>query len=210
MMDPHAAGAAEAIGGAEWLPIPLGIIAFVFAPGLLRLHREAPRVAKTCRRWPRPTRSRTTSGPSSRRCGRASRRSRPSGRRRSRAPTRPSRPRRSTCTGSTACSSTSSAGSDRRRARRGCRPWCPAAAHVARAGLPAPCARLGAQRAALTGGYPRRFLHVAYQHRSDDSPQARGHRRPGDGLLSHPGLQRGRHDRPRCSTGSTRCASTSR
>jgi hypothetical protein len=37
MMDPHAAGAAEAIGGAEWLPIPLGIIAFVFAPGLLRL-----------------------------------------------------------------------------------------------------------------------------------------------------------------------------
>ena len=37
MMDPHAAGAAEAIGGAEWLPILLGIIAFVFAPGLLHL-----------------------------------------------------------------------------------------------------------------------------------------------------------------------------
>lgn len=37
MMDPHAAGAAEAIGGAGSLPIPLGIIAFVFAPGLLRL-----------------------------------------------------------------------------------------------------------------------------------------------------------------------------
>jgi ABC-2 type transport system permease protein len=38
MMDPHAAGAAEAIGGAEWLPIPLGIIAFVFALGCFVFH----------------------------------------------------------------------------------------------------------------------------------------------------------------------------
>jgi ABC-2 type transport system permease protein len=40
MMDPHAAGAAEAIGGAERLPIPLGIIAFVFAMGCFVFRRE--------------------------------------------------------------------------------------------------------------------------------------------------------------------------
>lgn len=49
MMDPHAAGTAEAIGGADRLPIPLGVIAFDFALSCFVFHREAPRVAKTCR-----------------------------------------------------------------------------------------------------------------------------------------------------------------
>ena len=39
--------------GAEWLPIPLGIIALVFAPGLLRLPSRGAAGRETCRRWPR-------------------------------------------------------------------------------------------------------------------------------------------------------------
>jgi ABC-2 type transport system permease protein len=46
IIDPNAAGAAEAIGGAPRLLIPLGIVFGTFALGLWVFNREAPRVAE--------------------------------------------------------------------------------------------------------------------------------------------------------------------
>jgi ABC-2 type transport system permease protein len=46
LIDPTAASAAEAIGGAELLLIPLGIIVFVFVLGFWVFNREAPRIAE--------------------------------------------------------------------------------------------------------------------------------------------------------------------
>ena len=46
IVDPSAAGAAEAIGGAPRLLIPLGIVLGTFALGLWVFNREAPRVAE--------------------------------------------------------------------------------------------------------------------------------------------------------------------
>jgi len=46
IMDPNAAGAAEAIGGAPRLLIPLGIVFGTFALGWWVFNREAPRVAE--------------------------------------------------------------------------------------------------------------------------------------------------------------------
>lgn len=46
VVDPNAAGAAEAIGGAPRLLIPLGITLGLFALGLWAFNREAPRIAE--------------------------------------------------------------------------------------------------------------------------------------------------------------------
>lgn len=46
VIDPQAATAAEAIGGAAWLLVPAGIVVGVFALGLWVFQREAPRVAE--------------------------------------------------------------------------------------------------------------------------------------------------------------------
>ncbi|HEX5895726.1 MAG TPA: hypothetical protein VFY47_05325 [Thermoleophilaceae bacterium] len=49
MMDPHAAGAAEAIGGAGSVADPARHHRVRLALSCFVIHREAPRVAKTCR-----------------------------------------------------------------------------------------------------------------------------------------------------------------
>ena len=46
IIDPAAPSAAEAIGGAAQLLIPLGIVAGLFVLGLWVFNREAPRIAE--------------------------------------------------------------------------------------------------------------------------------------------------------------------
>lgn len=46
VIDPQAPSAAEAIGGAAWLLIPVGIVVGLFALGFWVFNREAPRVAE--------------------------------------------------------------------------------------------------------------------------------------------------------------------
>jgi ABC-2 type transport system permease protein len=46
LIDPEAPTAADAIGGAVWLLVPLFVVVFLFALGLWVFMREAPRIAE--------------------------------------------------------------------------------------------------------------------------------------------------------------------
>ena len=46
MVDPSAPTAADAVGGAEWLLVPLGIVALTFAAGVWVFRRESPGIAE--------------------------------------------------------------------------------------------------------------------------------------------------------------------
>ena len=46
LIDPGAPTAADAVGGTEWLLVPLGIVALTFAAGVWVFHRESPGIAE--------------------------------------------------------------------------------------------------------------------------------------------------------------------